>query len=243
MVTKILFGEVPDWFLYSRTRKEINQNQSINQSIDQSNQSKSKKLLALYCLIKLARKQGAPSVNLLYVNGISHNYAIPQIMPHAIQQTHSLFYPHRTSWICDGRKITARKTMTMVLRKWSPFSIWHPVWKTTLSELINKSIFSTIHCYGCWTLVKLFHCFPNDTLQWITKARSWWKSGPKKKKKKKIGELERAHNRRMSANLIADIWRHTRDWRIYTPIAAIGENRSRRTGQTWRFSRIAAIGV
>ena len=27
---------------------------------------------------------------------IPHNYTIPQVMPHAIPQTHSAFYPHRT---------------------------------------------------------------------------------------------------------------------------------------------------
>ena len=31
-------------------------------------------------------------------------------MLHAIQETRSVFFPHRTSWICDGRKITVRKT-------------------------------------------------------------------------------------------------------------------------------------
>ena len=28
---------------------------------------------------------------------ISHNYAMPQVMPHAIPQTHAAFYPHRMS--------------------------------------------------------------------------------------------------------------------------------------------------
>ena len=28
---------------------------------------------------------------------IPHNYVIPQAMPHAIPQTHSVFYPHRSS--------------------------------------------------------------------------------------------------------------------------------------------------
>ena len=41
---------------------------------------------------------------------ISHNYDIPHLMLHAIQQTHSVFYPYRTSWIRDGCKITVRKT-------------------------------------------------------------------------------------------------------------------------------------
>ena len=50
------------------------------------------------------------------------------------------------------------------------------------------------------------------------------------------------HTWRMPANLIADIW-HTRYRRFYTPIAAIGKNRNRCTGHTWRFSPIAAIGV
>ena len=50
------------------------------------------------------------------------------------------------------------------------------------------------------------------------------------------------HTRRLPANLIADIW-HVRYRRFYTPIAAIGENRNRCTGHTWRFSPIAAIGV
>ena len=50
------------------------------------------------------------------------------------------------------------------------------------------------------------------------------------------------HTWQMPANLIADIW-HARYWRFYTPIAAIGENRNRCTGHTWRFSSIAAIGV
>ena len=45
----------------------------------------------------------------------------------------------------------------------------------------------------------------------------------------------------MPVNLIADIW-HARYRRFYTPIAAIGENRNRCTGHTWRFSPIAAIG-
>ena len=27
---------------------------------------------------------------------IPHNYVIPQAVPHAIQQTHSSFYPHRS---------------------------------------------------------------------------------------------------------------------------------------------------
>ena len=27
---------------------------------------------------------------------VTHNYVIPQAMPHAIPQTHSAFYPHRT---------------------------------------------------------------------------------------------------------------------------------------------------
>ena len=46
----------------------------------------------------------------------------------------------------------------------------------------------------------------------------------------------------MPANLIADIC-HARYRRFYTPIVAIGENRNRCTGHTWRFSPIAAIGV
>ena len=50
------------------------------------------------------------------------------------------------------------------------------------------------------------------------------------------------HTWRIPANLIADIW-HARYRRFYTPIAAIGENRNRCTGHTWRFSSIAAIGV
>ena len=50
------------------------------------------------------------------------------------------------------------------------------------------------------------------------------------------------HTWRMPANLIANIW-HARYRRYYTPIAAIGENRNRCTGHTWRFSPIAAIGV
>ena len=44
------------------------------------------------------------------------------------------------------------------------------------------------------------------------------------------------HTRRMSANLIADIW-HARYCRYYTPIAAIGENRNRCTGHTRRGDR------
>ena len=43
------------------------------------------------------------------------------------------------------------------------------------------------------------------------------------------------HTWRMPANLFADIW-HARYRRFYTPIAAIGENRNRCTGHTWRFS-------
>ena len=50
------------------------------------------------------------------------------------------------------------------------------------------------------------------------------------------------HTWRMPANLVADIW-HAIYRRFYTPIAAIGENRNRCTGHTWRFSPIAAIGV
>ena len=42
------------------------------------------------------------------INYISHNYVIPQAMPHAIPQTHSPFYPHRefaqlwqnNRWLC-----------------------------------------------------------------------------------------------------------------------------------------------
>ena len=56
--------------------------------------------------------------------------------------------------------------------------------------------------------------------------------------------MERGENRRngqtwrMPANLIADIW-HDRYRRFYTLIAAIGENRNRRTRHTWRSSPIA----
>ena len=32
---------------------------------------------------------------------IPHNYVIPQAMPHAIPQTHSSFYPHRSSNMID----------------------------------------------------------------------------------------------------------------------------------------------
>ena len=52
---------------------------------------------------------------------------------------------------------------------------------------------------------------------------------------------ERAHLAN-AGEFIADIW-HARYRRFYTPIAAIGENRNRCTGHTWRFSLIAAIGV
>ena len=51
----------------------------------------------------LAPKKGA-LFSLIYFFGsfciyyIPHNYVIPQAMPHAIPQTHSSFYPHRTSW-------------------------------------------------------------------------------------------------------------------------------------------------
>ena len=44
-----------------------------------------------------------------------------------------------------------------------------------------------------------------------------------------------------AGEFIADIW-HARYRRFYTPIAAIGQNRNRCTGHTWRFSPIAAIG-
>ena len=44
------------------------------------------------------------------------------------------------------------------------------------------------------------------------------------------------HTRWMPANLIADIW-HVRYRRFYTPIAAIGENRNRCTGNTRRGAR------
>ena len=54
---------------------------------------------------------------------------------------------------------------------------------------------------------------------------------------------ERAHFANVAANLIADIW-HARYRRFYTPSAAIGENRNRCTGHTWRFSPIGmSLGV
>lgn len=50
------------------------------------------------------------------------------------------------------------------------------------------------------------------------------------------------HTYRMLANLITDIW-YARYQRVYTLIAAIGENRNPCTGNTRRFSPIATIGV
>ena len=43
------------------------------------------------------------SKELFHIYFISRNYAIPQIMPHAIPQTHAAFYPQRVkSRVCYG---------------------------------------------------------------------------------------------------------------------------------------------
>ena len=55
------------------------------------------------CSLKLAPKKDARMFfSLIYffapfsIFYIPHNYVIPQAMPHAIPQTHSSFYPHRS---------------------------------------------------------------------------------------------------------------------------------------------------
>ena len=43
---------------------------------------------------------------------IPHNYVIPQAMPHAIPQTHSSFYPHRTWYTLISRSWKELATMS-----------------------------------------------------------------------------------------------------------------------------------
>ena len=57
---------------------------------------------------------------------IPHNYVIPQAMPHAIPQTHSVFYPHRfsiTFFMGNCKPQTAKCHVTTALRSRLQFAV------------------------------------------------------------------------------------------------------------------------
>ena len=73
---------------------------------------------------------------------IPHNYTIPQAMPHAIPQTHSAFYPHRSYinelrslfCVCYIRDLTIRQQRRP----------WKSHWKIDLASFQTISRFSQV---------------------------------------------------------------------------------------------------
>ena len=66
-------------------------------------------------ILKLAPKRRTLQLIYLFKSfrkyRISHNYAMPQVMPHAIPQLHAAFYPHRNeSTVMTERKLATEMT-------------------------------------------------------------------------------------------------------------------------------------
>ena len=56
-------------------------------------------------------------------NYIPHNYAIPQVMPHAMPQTHSAFYPHRKIKHFQNIVATAQKSIRLIFLCWVDLNV------------------------------------------------------------------------------------------------------------------------